>query len=174
MKKGLLMVYTGNGKGKTTSALGMAMRSAGHGLKVCIVQFIKAEGRYGELEACKRFADEIDLHVMGRGFTFKSDDLEKDRAKAREAWEYAQGAMAGGDYHLVILDEFTYLLNYGMIDMDNVLSVFSHKPDDLHVAITGRDAPRPIIDAADLVTEMREVKHPYKDAGVMGQKGIEF
>ena len=174
MNKGLLMVYTGNGKGKTTSALGMAMRSAGHGMKVCIVQFIKSEGKYGELEACKRFTHEIDLRVMGRGFTFRSDDLEKDRKKAREAWEYSQQAMFSGDYHLVILDEFTYLLNYGMIDMDNALDVFSKKPGNLHVAITARDAPRQIINAADLVTEMREVKHPFKDAGVIGQKGIEF
>ncbi|MDA3788620.1 MAG: cob(I)yrinic acid a,c-diamide adenosyltransferase [Desulfobacula sp.] len=139
-KKGLLIVYTGDGKGKTTAALGMAMRSAGHGLKVCIVQFIKGSWKYGELEAVKRFHTEIDFHVMGRGFTFKSDDLEKDRGMAQDAWEYSQLAMFSGEYHLVILDEFTYLLNYGMIDLANVLDVLAQKPDNLHVAITGRGA----------------------------------
>ncbi len=174
MKKGLLMVYTGDGKGKTTSALGMALRSAGHGLKVCVVQFIKGSWKYGELEAMKRFDAEIDFHVMGRGFTFKSDDLEKDRALALEAWECVQLAMFSGEYHLVILDEFTYLLNYGMVDLAPVLDVLAQKPDGLHVAITGRGAPAPLIAAADLVTEMREIKHPFKDAGIMAQKGIEF
>ncbi|MCG8614721.1 MAG: cob(I)yrinic acid a,c-diamide adenosyltransferase [Desulfobacterales bacterium] len=174
MKKGLLMVFTGDGKGKTTAALGMAMRSAGHGLRVCVIQFIKGSWKYGELEAVKRFDTEIDFHVMGRGFTFKSDDLEKDRALAREAWDHAQQAMYSGKYHLVVLDEFTYLLNYGMIDPEEALDVLAGKPEKLHVAVTGRSAPDSLISAADLVTEMRVIKHPYKAQGIKAQKGIEF
>lgn len=174
MEKGLLMVFTGNGKGKTTSALGMAMRSAGHGLKVCVIQFIKGSMAYGELEAVKRLDTEIDFHVMGRGFTFKSDDIAKDRDAALEAWSHAELAMFSGKYHLVILDEFTYLLNFGMLDLAPVLDVLAQKPDLLHVAVTGRDAPNALMEAADLVTEMREVKHPMKDAGIFAQKGIEY
>ena len=173
MKKGLLMVFTGNGKGKTTSALGMAMRSAGHGLKVCFIQFIKGGWKYGELEAVKRFQDVIDFHVMGRGFTWKSDDIEKDKAAARHAWRFAQEAMASNRYHLVIMDEFTYLLTYGMIDLPPVLATLVNKPEYLHVAITGRAAPKELLAVADMVTEMQETKHPYK-VGIMAQKGVEF
>ena len=174
MKKGLLMVFTGDGKGKTTAALGMAMRSAGHGLRVCVIQFIKGSWKYGELEAIKRFDAEIDFHVMGRGFTFKSDDMEKDRKLAQKAWEHAQLAMFSGKYHLVILDEFTYLLNYGMVEQADALEVLAQKPGSLHVAVTGRSAPHSIISAADLVTEMLEIKHPFKEQGILAQKGIEF
>ena len=173
MKKGLLMVFTGDGKGKTTSALGLALRSAGHGLKVCFVQFIKGSWRYGEMVAVERFAEEIDFHVTGRGFTWKSDDIEKDKEAAREAWALAREAMASGRYHLVVLDEFTYLLKYGMLETAPVIETLANRPDDLHVAITGRAAPPELLEAADLVTEMRAVKHPY-DAGIQAQKGIEF
>ncbi|MCG8636243.1 MAG: cob(I)yrinic acid a,c-diamide adenosyltransferase [Desulfobacterales bacterium] len=174
MEKGLLMVFTGDGKGKTTAALGMAMRSAGHGFRVCVVQFIKGSWKYGELEAVKRFGAEIDFRVMGRGFTFKSDDIEKDRALAHEAWEYAQLAMFSREYHLIILDEFTYLLNYGMVGQTEFLDVMAQKPENLHIAVTGRSAPHAVIKAADLVTEMREIKHPFKEQGILAQKGIEF
>ena len=173
MKKGLLMVFTGDGKGKTTSALGMALRSAGHGLKVCFIQFIKGGWKYGELEAVKRYQDVIDFHVMGRGFTWKSDDLEKDKAAARHAWHFAQEAMASNRYHLVVMDEFTYLLTYGMIDLQPVLATLVNKPEHLHVAITGRGAPKELLAVADMVTEMQETKHPYK-VGIMAQKGVEF
>ncbi|MFH0727781.1 MAG: cob(I)yrinic acid a,c-diamide adenosyltransferase [Pseudomonadota bacterium] len=173
MKKGLVMVFTGSGKGKTTSALGLALRSAGHGLKVCFIQFIKGSWKYGELEAVKRYADMIDFHVLGRGFTWKSDDLEKDRAAGRDAWEFARAEIASGRYHLVVLDEFTYLLKYGMIDLQPVLEVLAGKPDHLHVAITGRDAPGDLLSAADLVTEMRAIRHPLA-AGIQAQRGIEF
>ncbi len=173
MQKGLLMVFTGNGKGKTTSALGLAMRSAGHGLKVCFIQFIKGGWRYGELDAVERFKDMIDFHVMGRGFTWKSDNLEKDRTMGRDAWELAKTAMASGEYHLVVLDEFTYMLNYGDLDKQAVLDTLAKKQSDLNVAITGRDAPVELIAAADLVTDMTETRHPYR-AGIKAQKGIEF
>ncbi|BBO82582.1 cob(I)yrinic acid a,c-diamide adenosyltransferase [Desulfosarcina ovata subsp. sediminis] len=173
MKKGLLIVNTGDGKGKTTAALGLSMRAAGHGLKVCFIQFIKGSWKYGELEAVKKFADTIDFHVMGKGFTWKSDDLEKDRVAARDAWKFAQAAMAGGQYQLVVLDEFTYLLMYGMIDLPSVLETLTKRPEGLHVVVTGRAAPPELIEIADLVTEMQPVKHPLQ-AGIKAQKGIEF
>ena len=173
MKKGLLIVNTGDGKGKTTAALGLAMRAAGHGLKVCFIQFIKGSWKYGELEAVKKFASTIDFHVMGKGFTWKSDDLEKDRAAAREAWDLARAAISGDKYQLVVLDEFTYLLNYNMVDLQPVMDTLTSRPKDLHVVITGRGAPSELIEAADLVTEMQPVKHPLK-AGIKAQKGIEF
>ena len=167
------MVFTGDGKGKTTAALGMAFRTAGHGLKVCFIQFIKGSWKYGELDAVKRFDDLIDWHVTGKGFTWKSDNIEEDKALARKGWDRAVEAIRSGKYHLVVLDEFTYLLNLGMIDPETVLDVLSRKPPDLHIAITGRNAPDSIIEAADLVTEMRAVKHPLK-AGIKAQKGVEF
>ncbi len=173
MKKGLLMVFTGNGKGKTTSALGLAMRCAGHGLKVCFIQFIKGSWKYGELEAVKRFSGLIDFHVMGKGFTWKSEDMEKDRAAARKAWEFARRVIADGSHHLVVLDEFTYLLDYGMIEIEPVLETLAGRPQALHVAVTGRNAPAGLLEAADLVTVMKAVKHPLQ-AGIKAQKGIEF
>lgn len=173
MKKGLLMVNTGNGKGKTTAALGMALRSAGHGLKVCFIQFIKGSWKYGELAAMKNFAGTIDFQVAGRGFTWKSDDPEKDKAMAREAWERARAVIASEAYHLVVLDEFTYLLNLGMIDAKAAIRDLANRPASRHILITGRDAPESLLEIADLVTEMREVKHPFK-GGITAQKGIEF
>lgn len=173
MKKGLLMVNTGNGKGKTTAALGLAMRTAGHGLKVCFIQFIKGSWKYGELAAVERFGELIDFHVMGKGFTWKSKDLDKDKAVARQGWELARKAMASHRYHLVVLDEFTYLLAYQMIDMQTVLDVLNERPKDLHVLVTGRNAPQELVDLADLVTRMQVVKHPL-NTGIKAQKGIEF
>lgn len=173
MQKGLLIVNTGDGKGKTTAALGLAMRAAGHGKKVCFIQFIKGSWVYGELKAVEKFADTIDFHVMGRGFTWKSDNLAKDRALAQQAWDFAQSAIAGGQYQMVVLDEFTYLLIYRMVELEPVIKALTARPADLHVVVTGRGAPPELIAAADLVTEMRPVKHPLK-AGVKAQKGIEF
>ncbi|MDO5674984.1 MAG: cob(I)yrinic acid a,c-diamide adenosyltransferase [bacterium] len=170
---GLLMVFTGNGKGKTTAALGMAMRSAGHGLKVCIIQFIKGSWTYGEIEAIRRYADCIDLHVMGRGFTWKSDNLEEDRRLALEGWNLARQCMDSGTYHLVILDEFTYLLHYKMLDLDTCLKALAKRRKEQHVVITGRYAPDALVEAADLVTEMQAIKHPLQ-AGIKAQRGIEF
>ncbi|MBM9512259.1 cob(I)yrinic acid a,c-diamide adenosyltransferase [Desulfobulbus marinus] len=172
-KKGLLLVFTGNGKGKTTSALGLSIRAAGNNMPICFIQFIKGSWKYGELDALKRFDDLIDFHVMGRGFTWKSDDLEKDKALARCGWEKAKEAISSGKYKMVVLDEFTYLLKYGMLEKEEVLQVLKNKPEDVHLVITGRDALPEIIDAADLVTEMQAVKHPYK-SGIKAQKGIEF
>lgn len=171
--QGLLIVFTGNGKGKTTAALGMAMRSAGHGLPVCIIQFIKGSWRYGEMEAVERFGDCMELHVTGRGFTCQSDNMEEDRHLALQAWELARDRIASGRYHMVILDEFTYLLHYGMLELDQCLEVLRQRNPEQHVVITGRYAPEALLDAADLVTEMRVLKHPLQN-GVKAQPGIEF
>ena len=170
---GLLMIFTGNGKGKTTAALGMAMRSAGHGLKVCIIQFIKGSRTYGEIETIKRHSDYMDLHIMGRGFTWKSDNLEEDKRLALEGWNLARQCMDSGSYHLVILDEFTYLLHYKMLDLDACLEVLASRGKKQHVLITGRYAPGALVEAADLVTEMQAIKHPLQ-AGIKAQRGIEF
>ena len=171
--KGLIIVYTGKGKGKTTAALGTALRAAGHGMRVGIVQFIKGSWTYGELEALKRFAELIDIHVMGRGFTWKSEDLEKDREAAQRGWEKAVEMIRSERYALVILDELTYLMTYGFIDRGAILSTLRKKPPALHVIVTGRGAPEDLITVADLVTDMQVVKHPFA-AGVTAQKGIEF
>jgi len=167
------MVHTGHGKGKTTAALGLAFRALGHRLPVCIIQFIKGTWKYGELTAAERFGDLLEFHVAGKGFIWKSKDPASDRQAAREGWELARSRIAAGKHHLIILDEFTYALKYGMVDEEEVLAVLRHKPEALHVLITGRDAPPALIELADLVTEMRAVKHPLK-AGIKAQKGIEF
>lgn len=173
MKKGLLIINTGDGKGKTTAALGMALRAAGHGLKVCFIQFIKGSWRYGEMDAMKQFKGTIDFHVMGRGFTWESDDMQKDRAAALDAWAFARKAMASGRYHLVVLDELTHLFTHAMLDLKPALKALKERPADLHVVVTGRRAPEALVAAADIVTEMRAVKHPFK-AGIEAQKGIDY
>lgn len=173
MSKGLLIVNTGNGKGKTTAALGLAMRALGHGLKVCVIQFIKGTWKYGELLSAKRFDELLDFHVMGDGFIWTSKDRETSKKTAREAWMFAEKSIESDKYHLVILDELTYLINYGIISQKEVLKCLAQRRDDLHVVITGRDAPQALVDAADLVTAMIEMKHPFKQ-GIKAQKGIEF
>ena len=173
MKKGLIMVNTGDGKGKTTAALGLALRAAGHNFKICIIQFIKGSWTYGEMGALKRFEDVIDFHVTGQGFTWKSKDLEKDKKLARKGWDLARQCIAGDAYDLVVLDELTYLMSYGIVETADVLAALQEKPERLHVLITGRNAPDELVAMSDLVTEMKLVKHPF-DAGVKAQKGIEF
>jgi cob(I)alamin adenosyltransferase len=168
-----LIINTGNGKGKTTAALGLAMRAAGHGLKVCFIQFIKGSWRYGEMESINRFEGLIDFHVMGKGFIKQSKNIEKDRAAANEAWAFAREAMVNSRYNMVVLDELTYLLTYEMLDASAILTALEERPQGMHVVITGRGAPRVLVEAADLVTEMRAVKHPYQQ-GVKAQKGVEF
>ena len=171
--KGLLMVFTGNGKGKTTSALGLAFRALGHGFPVSMIQFIKGSWKYGELDTVKQFDGLMEIYVMGRGFTWKSDDLEKDRAAAENAWNFAVQTIREGKHRLVILDELTYLVTYKMIDEQEILDVLTSRPDNMHIVVTGRGASKELIAAADLVTEMLEVKHPYAE-GVNAQEGIEF
>ena len=149
------------------------MRAAGHGLKVCFIQFIKGSWRYGELDAIKRFDGLIDLHVMGQGFTWKSNDREEDIRLAREAWTFAGTVIDSGEYHTVVLDEFTYLLHYNMVEIVPCLQVLTNRNPSQHVVITGRYAPQELISAADLVTEMQAIKHPLK-SGVKAQKGLDF
>ena len=173
MDKGLLMVNTGNGKGKTTAALGQTFRALGHGKKICIIQFIKGDWKYGELYTMERFMDLLDFYVMGNGFTFKSNDLEKDRNIALKGWDLAREKLLSKEYFMVLLDELTYLMTLGFLETDTILDAITHRRKDLHVVVTGRYAPQKLIDTADLVTDMHEVKHPYQN-GIMAQKGIEF
>lgn len=172
--RGLVIVNTGNGKGKTTAALGVLLRAWGRDLRVGVVQFVKSEhARFGEIVAGRRLG--IDWVVTGDGFTWTSRDMNETVARARHGWALAQERIAGGRYDALILDEFTYTLHYGWLNTDEVIDwLKAHKPPSLHLIITGRYAPQALIDYADLVTEMVEVKHPYKDQGIRAQPGIEF
>lgn len=173
IKKGLLIVYTGHGKGKTTAALGVLLRAWGQRFHPCVIQFIKTEtGSWGEVKAAKKLG--IEWHKMGDGFTRLSRDMNETVAKSVRAWQLAQEKIAGGEYDLIILDEFTYPLNSGWLDVNDVVAwLQAHKPEMLHLIITGRDAPQALVDAADLVTVMGKSKHPF-DVGIRAQKGIEF
>ncbi len=173
MITGLLIVFTGEGKGKTTAALGTAVRAAGHDLRVLILQFIKGLWRYGELEALKRF-DNIVIKPLGTGFTWKKENLEEDKKLASEGWALAREALNGGAFDMIILDELNYVLSYGLLPLEDVLDCLRSRPPHLHVIVTGRYAPQQLVELADLVTEMRVVKHPYRDKGIKAQKGIEF
>jgi cob(I)alamin adenosyltransferase len=173
-KKGLLIVNTGNGKGKTTAALGVLLRSWGRGMRVGGVQFFKHQNvNFGELRALIKM--DIGLTPMGDGFTWTSRDIDETQAKALNGWELAKQRITSGDYDVFLLDEFTYLLHFGWLDAAEVVDwIVANKPPMLHLIITGRDAPPALIAAADLVTEMRAVKHPFRDQGIKAQKGIEF
>ncbi|MCL6541145.1 MAG: cob(I)yrinic acid a,c-diamide adenosyltransferase [Roseiflexus sp.] len=174
VQKGLVIVNTGNGKGKTTAALGILLRAWGRDMRVGGIQFLKHENaNYGELRALKRMG--IELTPMGDGFTWTSRDLDETQAKAVHGWETAKARIASGAYDIFLLDEFTYVLNYGWVDTTDVIDwLRQHKPPMLHLIITGRNAPQALIDFADLVTEMREVKHPFRDQGIRAQKGVEY
>jgi cob(I)alamin adenosyltransferase len=173
MSKGLLIIFTGNGKGKTTAALGMAVRAAGHSMRTLVLQFIKGGWKYGELEALNRF-DEIEIRPLGTGFTWKKENMDEDRRLAHIGWKLAAEVIEEGTYDIVILDELNLILAYGLLPVAEVLEVLDRRPQGLHVVITGRNAPDKLLAAADLVTEMREIKHPYRDQSIRAQKGIEF
>lgn len=173
MKKNLLCINTGNGKGKTTAALGTAFRALGHNYPVCMIQFIKGKWKCGELKSAKKFSDLFELYPMGKGFTWKSDNLEEDIKTAQEAWKFAVEKIKSGKYHLVILDELTYLITYKMIDVEEILEILTNRPENCNIIVTGRNAHEDLIKAADLVSEIKEIKHPYK-SGIKAQKGIEF
>ena len=170
--QGLLMVLTGNGKGKSSSAFGMVARALGHGMKVGVAQFIKGRSDTGE-EAFFRRQPGVVWHVLGEGFTWETQNLERDRATAQKGWEVVRGMLADESLGLVVLDELTYPLKYGWLDIDQVLADLEARPPMQHVVITGRGAPRELIDAADTVTELRDVKHAFR-AGVRAQKGIDL
>lgn len=170
--KGLVIVHTGHGKGKTTAALGLLLRAWGAGLRVVMLQFIKAtSGNWSEVRAAKRMG--VEIVPLGGGFTWTSQDLAKDRALAAEGWRRCREAIESGAYDLVVIDELTYCFHFGWLDLEEVLEVLRRRPPAQHVVVTGRDAPPELIAFADLVTEMQEIKHPYRE-GVRAQKGIEF
>jgi cob(I)alamin adenosyltransferase len=173
-ERGLLIVHTGKGKGKSTAAFGLVLRCLGHGMPVGIVQFVKGVWSTGERVALERFGDLVTCRAMGEGFTWDTQDRARDIAAARRAWEAAQAMIiAEPSYRLVLLDELNIVLRYGYLQVNDVVAVLKAKPRDLHVVVTGRNARPELIDAADLVTEMTLVKHPFR-AGVKAQPGIEF
>lgn len=173
VEKGLLIVNTGPGKGKSTAAFGLALRTLGHGGRVGVVQFIKGAWRTGEREAFATFGDRIIWHTMGEGFTWETQDLERDIAAARRAWDKARALIADPALDLVLLDELNIALRYDYLDLAEVVETLRNRRADLHVVVTGRNAKPELIAAADLVTEMGAVKHHFA-AGVKAQAGIEF
>lgn len=173
--RGLLIVHTGNGKGKTTAALGLMMRASGRGLNCCMIQFMKSRNdRYGEHVSAEKLG--IEVHTMGDGFTWDTKNPEQDRATARATWALCVEKMRSREYDMLVFDELVYVLSYEMIPAEEVLTELAAIRIDqpaLHIILTGRDAPDALIEAADLVTEMREIKHPY-NAGIRAQQGMEF
>ena len=172
-ERGLLIVHTGAGKGKSTAAFGMVLRCLGHGMRVGIVQFVKGAWGTGERDVLARFPDLVTCRAMGEGFTWDTQDRARDIAAARAAWEVATAMITDPSYRMVLLDELNIVLRYGYLPLDEVMAALTAKPRDLHVVVTGRNAPAELIEAADLVTEMTLVKHPFR-AGVKAQRGIEF
>jgi len=171
-RDGLLIVYTGHGKGKTTAALGTVMRALGRGLRVAVVQFIKGKWKTGE----RAFAEGVPgltFLVMGQGFTWESDDLTRDRDAAREAWATAKGLIASGEHALVVLDEITYAIHYAFLELEDVLGALRDRPEHVNVIVTGRNAPDELCELAELVTEMKLIKHPFEQ-GRKAQAGIDY
>lgn len=174
VEKGLVIVHTGPGKGKTSAALGMAIRAIGHDMKVGVVQFVKGAMATGEKAVFDRFPDLIEFKPMGEGFTWDTQDRSRDIAVARTAWDEVKRMIADPSYAMVIADELNIVLRYDYLPVDEVLEAIKGKPHMTHVIITGRNALPELIDAADLVTEMAQVKHPFREQNVKAQKGIEF
>ena len=168
----LVILYTGNGKGKTTAALGLITRAWGRGMAVCMLSFMKSEtANFGEERAAKKMG--IELIPLGGGFTWTSKDLEKDKELAQRCWALCKEKLSSGTYDIVVLDEITYPINFGWLELNDILETLRNRADDLHVVLTGRDAPQALIDYADLVTEMREVKHPFQ-RGIKAQAGLDY
>jgi cob(I)alamin adenosyltransferase len=172
-EKGLLIVHTGKGKGKTTAALGMVVRAIGHGMKVGVVQFVKGAMTTGEKTVFDAFPDKVEFKPMGEGFTWNTQDRARDIALSREAWEEVKRMIADPAYQMVLADELNIVLRYDYLPLDEVLAVLAAKPADKHVIVTGRNAQEALMEAADLVTEMTMIKHPFR-SGVKAQAGIEF
>jgi cob(I)alamin adenosyltransferase len=172
-EKGLLMVHTGKGKGKSTAAMGLAVRAIGNGMKVGIVQFVKGVWETGERKVLEHFPDLCVMKAMGEGFTWDTQDRERDVAAARKAWAAAKEMMEDESFRMVVLDELNIVLRYDYIDLDEVVETLRNRRPDLHVVVTGRNAKEPLLEAADLVTEMTEHRHHFRD-GVKAQLGIEF
>ncbi|MFZ4640739.1 MAG: cob(I)yrinic acid a,c-diamide adenosyltransferase [Nodosilinea sp.] len=174
LEKGLVIVHTGNGKGKTTAALGMVMRSLGHGFRVAIVQFIKGSWEPAEKGMLAHWPDQVTFEAMGEGFTWDTQDRDRDTQLAQKAWAAALDHLRNPALRLVLLDEVNVALNHGFLEVDQVLAGLATKPPMTHVILTGRGAPSALVEAADLVTEMTLVKHPFREQGVKAQPGIEF
>ena len=174
VEKGLVIVHTGPGKGKSSAAFGMAIRAIGHGMKVGIVQFVKGAMATGERAVFDRFPALAAFKPMGEGFTWDTQDRARDIAVAREAWEEVKRMIADPGYKMVIADELNIVLRYDYLPIDEVLAALATKPAMTHVVITGRNAPQALIDAADLVTEMAQIKHPFREQNVRAQAGVEF
>lgn len=174
IEKGLVIVHTGKGKGKSTAAFGMVFRMLGHGDKVAIVQFVKGKWQTGERVALEKFGDLVSINTMGEGFTWETQDRQRDLAAARAAWERAKAIIKAGDNKLVLLDELNIVLRYDYLPIDEIVAFMrDEKPGHVHVVVTGRNAKPELIEIADLVTEMEMVKHPFR-SGVKAQQGIEF
>jgi cob(I)alamin adenosyltransferase len=172
-EKGLIIVHTGTGKGKTSAALGMIFRALGHGMRVGVVQFTKGAIETGEATFARELEGRIDFYTLGEGYTWETQDRVRDTAVAGKAWEHARALIADQRYQIVVLDELNIVLKYGYVLLDDVLDTLRHKREDLHVIVTGRSAKDELIELADLVTEMRLIKHPYR-SGIKAQKGIEY
>jgi len=172
-ERGLVIVHTGTGKGKSTAAFGMVMRCLGHGMRVGIVQFVKGAWATGERHVLQRFPELVTCRAMGEGFTWETQDRARDIAAARAAWEQAKAMIADAAYRLVLLDELNIVLRYDYLPIAEVIETLRQKPRALHVVVTGRNAKPELIEIADLVTEMTLVKHPFR-SGVKAQAGIEF
>ncbi|MGI8501447.1 MAG: cob(I)yrinic acid a,c-diamide adenosyltransferase [Hassallia sp.] len=173
-EKGLIIINTGNGKGKTTAALGMVLRSLGHGYKVAIIQFIKGAWEPSEKKVFSMWQDQLEFHAMGEGFTWETQDRDRDLDKAYDAWQKSLEYIRNPDFKLVLLDEINIALKMGYLQVEEILAGLEQKPPEKHVILTGRGAPAALIERADLVTEMTLVKHPFRDQGVKAQAGIEF
>ena len=172
--KGLIIVHTGKGKGKSSSAFGMALRCIGHGYKIGVVQFIKGGWETGEAKVLNQFPDHCVFKAMGAGFTWETQNKEQDIALARKAWEMALEMLARPDYKMVILDELNIVLRYGFLPLEEVIEALNSKLPDQHVVITGRNAAAELIEKADLVTEMTLIKHPFREQGIKAQPGVEY
>jgi cob(I)alamin adenosyltransferase len=173
VEKGLLIVHTGKGKGKSTAAFGLVFRALGNGMKVGIVQFVKGRWQTGERVALEKFGEQVTLHTMGEGFTWETQDRARDIAAARTAWDKARALVMDSEHDLVVLDELNIVLRYDYLETAEVVAALANRLPMKHVVVTGRNAREELIEAADLVTEMEQVKHPFR-SGVKAQKGIEF
>lgn len=173
-RKGLIIVNTGDGKGKTSAAVGVAYRAAGNNMKVSMIQFIKGKWKTGERRLADKRVPNLEIVPMGDGFTWDTQNPEQDRATANKTWQQGKQNILKGEYQLVILDEINYALHYGFLDVGEVVTTLKNKPPQLHVICTGRNAPPELVEIADLVTEMKCIKHPFADQGIAAQKGIEF
>jgi cob(I)alamin adenosyltransferase len=173
-EKGLIIVHTGKGKGKSTAAFGMVFRAIAHGFRIGVVQFVKGKWGTGERDILEKFPEQVTIKAMGEGFTWDTQDRQRDLAAARQAWDAAREMIMDESYKMVLLDELNICLRYDYLPLEEVLETLRNKPADTHVIITGRNAKDEIIEIADLVTEMTMIKHPFREQGIKAQAGVEF